>query len=796
MPSPKKLRQGHVGAGALTCPVEHSSAQVSDFLTLVIIAAALTAILVTLPSTLSAQSSGASPTRSGEPAGVTNGGYLIHSSVELGYRGIDVTGSGDMYGTLVDLQQGPRILDQSLSMHSIDHQGIVFDNLSINSFGWGGDPNNALRIRADKNKWYNFTTSFRRDYSHSDFDLLANPLNPPTSAPDVPILRSPHLFDTVRRMTDVDMTLLPQSRMSFRLGYSHNNMTGPSFSSIHEGTEGLLVDDWATIMNSYRLGVDWRFLPRTVLSYDQFLNYFQGDNSYGLAPAESALLPSAAPGGETSVNLGLSFDTVNSTPCAVKAPATSLINSSGVLTNLACSGYYNYLRNQRIRTGTPTERIGLRSNYSPRLDFVGSYAYSAAKMNTPFYESFSGLLSRTNTLDFTGTGAAYATRISNVADLEATLHLTPHLRLIQKYYFWAYRIPEYGNFNELDYSCAHTPCTLLSAPLTTPEVAGGTPTLADSSFNQTWQREQTDLAWDFSNKAGARIGFRYGDRTFNLFNSFGGAETFEAFTATGEDHFSVDEYTGLLGLWARPIHSLRLNFDFEHTNYDNAIVRMAPRKESRYRFQTTYTPRPWAVVGGSINIVQDANNAAYTSYVGHNQNYGLTASLAPREHIGADLAYNFNSVMQNAFICFNDTPPAGVTLPFVTGATTGTGTFCTTNESANPLFNNAYYTNHTNFGMATIRFRPDKRVTTNFGYSIASVDGSEPQFNILQPLGSLQYRYQQPVANVVVDIGHNLAWNMGWNYYQYAEGSRSFVGPTAPRYFHANAVTESLRYAF
>jgi hypothetical protein len=40
---------------------------------------------------------------------------------------------------------------------------------------------------------------------------------------------------------------------------------------------------------------------------------------------------------------------------------------------------------------------------------------------------------------------------------------------------------------------------------------------------------------------------------------------------------------------------------------------------------------------------------------------------------------------------------------------------------------------------------------------------------------------------------------MGWNYYQYNEGSAvqgSFVGPTAPRYFHANALTESLRYAF
>jgi hypothetical protein len=96
--------------------------------------------------------------------------------------------------------------------------------------------------------------------------------------------------------------------------------------------------------------------------------------------------------------------------------------------------------------------------------------------------------------------------------------------------------------------------------------------------------------------------------------------------------------------------------------------------------------------------------------------------------------------------------------------------------------------------MTTIRFKPEKRFTANLGYSITSVEGNVPQFNILQPLGTLQYKYSQPVANLSVDLGHRLAWNLGWNYYQYNEGS--FVGPTAPRYFHANSVVDSLRYTF
>jgi hypothetical protein len=749
-----------------------------------IVCAVIAAIMIALSSeTLFAQTPTASPTPApaapAEPDGVTRGGYQIHQSVELGYRSTDVTGSGDMYDTLVDLQTGPRILDQTLTMQSVDHQGLLFDDLYLNGFGWGGDPNNALRLRAEKNKWYNVQGSFRRDQYFSDYDLWANPLNPPPppapggSTPSIPILNSPHEFATTRRMSDFDLTLLPQSTVSFRLGYSHNNMTGPSYSSIHEGTEASLLQGWNTTMNSYRLGLDFRIAPRTVLSYDQFLDYYKGDTDYQLNSINQALLPTTP---ASPVSLGLSIDTTNKEPCAVVPPATSLI-VNGALTDVTCSAYFNYLRNQRIRTTTPTERLSLRSNYFQRVELVASFAYSSATSSTPLDESFGGLITRTSTLAFLGTGTAAANRISDTADLGATVHLTQHLRLIEKLYFWAYRIPENGNFSEVDNDCINPKvCTLLT-PLsaTAPTIV---PTLQTASFNQTWTRNQTELAWDISKKAGARIGYRYGDREFSHFNDF---------LPGDEDHFVGLEKTALFGLWARPTHALRLNFDFEHSNFNAVFVRLSPRKEGRYRFQTTYTPRSWATLSGSINILNLSNADAQTQYVGHNQNYGLTASLAPRERFGLDLAYNFNSVIQNAIICFNDTPPAGVILPFANNN-------CAGNDPSNNLMANSYYTNHTNFGIATVRFKPAKRVLANVGCSISNVDGSVPQFNILQPLGTVEYKYQQPVANLRVDIGHRLAFNMGWNYYQYGEGS--FVGPTAPRYFHANLLSESLRYSF
>lgn len=92
------------------------------------------------------------PTTSPKPQEVESGGYVIHQSIEVGYRASDKTGSGAMYDTLVDLHGGPRLFEQTLSMQSITHEDVVFDNAFVSSFGWGGDPDNALRARASTRK--------------------------------------------------------------------------------------------------------------------------------------------------------------------------------------------------------------------------------------------------------------------------------------------------------------------------------------------------------------------------------------------------------------------------------------------------------------------------------------------------------------------------------------------------------------------------------------------------------------------------------------------------------------------
>lgn len=716
------------------------------------------------------------------PEGVSSGGYTIHQSIEAGYRYTDQTGSDGMYDTLVDLHSGPRVLEQSLSMQSQTHESLLFDNFYVHSFGWGGDPENVLRARVDKNKWYDFRASFRRDQNFFDFDLLANPLNPGTSSPDRPVANSPHLFATRRRMSDLDLTLLPQSRLSFRLGYSRNNMTGPSFSSVHEGTDALLYQPWNTTLNSYRVGVDWKILRRTMLSYDQILDYYKGDTDWQLATANPAQLP----GGAGGVELGLPFDTTNRFPCAPTGGNTAIIDASGNLTNIACNAYLAYSRQQRVRTSTPTERLSLRTSTIPRLDFTASYSYSSAEVTAPYNEFFNGLVSRTGNRQFTITGPEKANMISNVVEFGATYRLTEHLRLTDTFYFWAYRIPQSFTSTETDWTvpginnanpCRPPACSLLVDVNTlTP---GTTVTPSALSFNQKLKRNQVELGWDVNKHFGARIGYRYSNRFFDHVLDF---------LAADEDQLKINEHTALIGFWARPSTPLRFNLDFERVAYDNVLVRMAPRKEYRYRMQVGYNPRPWAVLGGSINVLEDTNKDSLTNYRGHNRNIGFTASLAPRDRYGFDLAYNYNDYLQNALMCFADVPAAGVALPVVTGASV-----CTA-DPANPLLTDSFYVNRSHFGMVSAMVKPVKRVTTRLGYSITSVDGETPQFNILQPLGSLASTYHHPLANLSVEVVKNVSWNAGWNYYQYNE--KSFVGPTDSRYFHGNTATFSLHYEF
>ncbi|MEO8053307.1 MAG: hypothetical protein ABI833_23140, partial [Acidobacteriota bacterium] len=219
--------------------------------------------------------------------GTDSGNYNIQQSVEVGYRISAIDGNLDTYDTFVNLGSGLRLFDATLDIRSLNHKGLLFDNLNLSNFGYGGDPNDVTRLRIDKNKWYDFRANFRRDKNFWDYNLLANPLNPSTSTPSVGIASSPHSLDLVRRMQDYTLTLLPQSRVRLRLGFSRNRDQGPGLFTTDGGTVSAFNETYSYTTNSYRVGADFKLLPKTTISYDQFLSYYKQDNAVTDNPQRS-----------------------------------------------------------------------------------------------------------------------------------------------------------------------------------------------------------------------------------------------------------------------------------------------------------------------------------------------------------------------------------------------------------------------------------------------------------------------------------------------------------------------------
>ena len=243
-------------------------------------------------------------------------GYVIHQSIDLGGHIATYSGSDAMYATLVNFHSGPRILDQSMEMIAVDPaKALIFDHLSSNSFGYGGDPYNVTFLNASKGRIYDFRSSFRRNRQYFDDNLLANPLIPPTSTPFVPILDSPHLYNTVRRMTDVNMTVAPLSVVSAHFGYFQNVNQGPTFSTLHVGTEALLTQYWRVSTDVWRGGVTWKPLKRTIVSFDELITHYKGNTHWGLTGL-NYLLANGTP-----VSLGIDLSSVWAIPAPPRLPA-------------------------------------------------------------------------------------------------------------------------------------------------------------------------------------------------------------------------------------------------------------------------------------------------------------------------------------------------------------------------------------------------------------------------------------------------------------------------------------------
>jgi len=713
-------------------------------------------------------------------------GYQTKQIAELGGRISFFGGNEGVWDSLVNLGSGPRLLEYTLDMHQTDHSGLLFDELTFSNFGYGGDPLGASHFRMSKGTIYSFFANFRRDQNIFDYNLFANPLNPPTSVPNIPILNSPHEFLLTRRMPDVSLILFNLSPVRITADWSQVVNEGTVFASIHQGTEASLNQTTLNSSNTYHGGISLRYIPRTSIDYDQYYTYFKGDNGSALNG-----LPFLLPGG-IPVDLGISFNTAARQPCA--APLI------GGLANPTCNGFLSQTYQNRTRSSYPTEQISFQSSYFKHVDFSGRFNYSSADSNLPSYsEFFQGFDSRVARVLEQQTGFSNARRISQTGDFGITWRMTDRWSLVDSFRYNNFAIPTGWNFLTNDGFGAGLGAT----PTPTAHLPGSGPDSTLDFFNQ-YLRQQIflntfELEYAFTRNMNGYIGFRYGNRQITFDDSDVAVETFLSplpnrgdcaaepvvagvctvtISDSGAEFIPISEYSGLVGFSYAKGMRFRASFDGEFYYADNTFTRIAPRHMQLYRIRATGKPKDWATLGGAIWIRNDSNNTADIGHTGHNRNYSFSAVLAPpTASWGLDLNYAYNNIFSQTNICFVSTPVPATAL-----------------DCGAPFLQSpSVYKENINYGGASIYLKPFSRLTLNAGYTLTSTSGSTLILNPNSPTGPLSFNYTLPMVMVQFDLTKRLSYKTGWNYYDYNE--KSDPGPTLPRDFHGNTFTLSLRYS-
>jgi hypothetical protein len=780
-----------------------------------------------------------------EEKGIDQGNYNIKQSVEFGGRITNISGDLQTYDTMVNLQDGPRLLDFSTEMRSLDHRGTFFDRFYFSNFGYGGDPNVVSTLRISKNKWYAFDAMFRHDENFWDYSMLANPFNPAPIQANAPagfnpvvnapstvlntqvIAMSPHYFNTRRNMQNYGLLLLPDSKIRFRVGYNHNKNNGPAFDVIHEGTDQFLLQNLSATLTQYRFGVDFRFLPHTNISYDQIWSYYKTDP--GTTDNNQQF---SVGGGLPPVDLGASW---NGPPCNPAFQPGGIVVST-------CNAFYDYQSHWRSRNNAPTEQISLQSNPISPLQLSGKFSYTGSDFNIYDYQQGFDGRARNNLASYAEFGPSQGRHVASYGDFGATWQITHDFSLVDSFH--------YGNWNE-PAQYVSTQCSFFSTSLLVPPTvfastaslpsstcptpsgaAAGAPTHASGSApdilvnldsNFLMQRIISNLIegqLQISPKAGAYFGYRYVDRVIadNFFNTqnaiyfpgtaargnCSGGITSPGCTLNADGSYSyqtpdpvfepaskttITANSAVLGLWLKPLNHLTVNLDADFGSADNTFTPLSPRNYEQFRAKVQYRAATWVNFSAYFTGTAGQNPVTDINGSEHNFNAGFSLSLTHSEKLSAQLGYNYNNIHSELLVCFTSSQAPQTTLPLCPGVS---GLY----QELSP------YTSIVNTGFLDVLWSPVPRLTLEVGTNISGVTGNELYFNTLSPIatapaGPLNSNWYQPYSSVSYHFAKQWTGRARWDYYGYHEDSNgSYQDLYSPRNFHGNLITLSIRFAF
>ncbi|HEY3455399.1 MAG TPA: hypothetical protein VGK64_12415 [Bryobacteraceae bacterium] len=204
--------------------------------------------------------------------------YNIVNSFETGYRFLSLSGNQNKYRSDENFGSGVRLLSSFVGVNSKEGHGLLFDEFILSTQGLGGDPYESASLRVQKNRIYEYSLLWRKnDYFNPGLTTNGG--------------EGQHLQDTSTTLQDNNLTLFPQSKVKFFLGYSRSMQDGAGISTLPSpiSSSGFVpvLTNVRQVQNEYRLGGEFRFWGMTLnwlRGWQDFKDDSSGQVNHGTSP--------------------------------------------------------------------------------------------------------------------------------------------------------------------------------------------------------------------------------------------------------------------------------------------------------------------------------------------------------------------------------------------------------------------------------------------------------------------------------------------------------------------------------
>jgi len=505
--------------------------------------------------------SNASPVPSTEP--------WLTGTLDLGYRFTSIGGDNDVYRSIVNLGQGPRLL--GLDFAIVDPAKRLFDRLDVRANNWGGDPYNSIHVDASKQGIYNFNFDYR-DIAY--FNLLPSFADPLLGSG---IVLDEDSYFARRRMSDFQLDLFPGHRIIPYLAYGRDSGGGTGITTFESDVnEYPIADRMFDKTDNYRGGVRLEF------------NRFHATLEQGgttLRDDQQAYDSTLNFGNNQQPFFGQTLD------------LTGLAQAYGI-------------------RGSSIYTKGLfTANPVSWLDVSGQFLYSLPNTNVNYTQFDTGnLVLLQQLLFYTGEqalGFAEGKQPHTTGNLGFEVRPFKRLRIVQSWMTDRLHTAAAGLVTDM----------IVEPPASAETISTALESLLVMNYNQ----EETDALVDVTRKLTLRGGYRYVWGNAVTDNPL--------IAGPGQESSDLRQRVGIGGANFRATQKLSANVEFEGASTDHAYFRTSLYNYQKMRARARYQVASTLALQASFSLLNNQNPTPGINYDFLSRQNSLSASWTPTKRV-------------------------------------------------------------------------------------------------------------------------------------------------------------------